>query len=192
MGLFGWWTTRSELETLGRQLSEMFAKRVPVARVDDANLVGREIGIIASHAVGIRRKKGLGVFGQAKLANILFTRELARRLKGTGVTANTLHPGFVATRFADNSRGLFARIVSVAKNFALTPEQGAETLVYLASSPEVAGITTADYPLPAVRPAYGLLDSQKLANWLGQDWPNWQQGVDRVLARLHQQTVSAN
>jgi len=71
MGLFGWWTTRSELETLGRQLSEMFAKRVPVARVDDANLVGREIGIIASHAVGIRRKKGLGVFGQAKLANTI-------------------------------------------------------------------------------------------------------------------------
>jgi dTDP-4-dehydrorhamnose reductase len=63
----------------------------------------------------------------------------------------------------------------------------------LKTQPEsVHAITTADYPLPAVRPAYGLLDSQKLANWLGQDWPNWQQGVDRVLARLHQQTVSAN
>ena len=89
------------------------------------------------------RYNSYAVYGRSKLANILFTRELARRLKGTGVTANTLHPGFVATRFADNSRGLFARIVSVAKNFALTPEQGAETLVHLASSPEVAGTTGA-------------------------------------------------
>ena len=84
---------------------------------------------------------GFKVYGRSKLCNILFTRELARRLQGTGVTANCLHPGFVATRFADQSGGFMSFGIGVGKHFALTPEQGAETLVYLASSPEVAGMT---------------------------------------------------
>ena len=80
-------------------------------------------------------------YGNSKLCNILFTRELARRLDGTGVTANSFHPGFVATRFGDQSGGLVAFGVRIAKRFALTPQQGAETLIYLASSPEVQGVT---------------------------------------------------
>src|SRR6202040_2279805 len=66
-------------------------------------------------------------YGRSKLCNILFTRELARRLHGTGVTANCLHPGFVATRFGDESGGLISRFVGLAKLFAISPEQGAET-----------------------------------------------------------------
>ena len=81
---------------------------------------------------------GFKVYGRSKLCNILFTRELARRLAGTGVTANCLHPGFVATRFGDQSGGLLSYGVRVAKAFAISPEKGAETMVYLASSPEVA------------------------------------------------------
>lgn len=88
-----------------------------------------------------RSFRGFKVYSRSKLCNILFTRELARRLAGTGVTANSLHPGFVATRFGDESGGLFSVAVRMAKLFALSPEQGAETLVYLASSPEVAGFT---------------------------------------------------
>jgi len=84
---------------------------------------------------------GFKVYGRSKLCNILFTRELARRLTGTGVTANSLHPGFVATRFGDQSGGLISFGVRVAKRFALSPQQGAETLIYLASSREVAGVT---------------------------------------------------
>jgi retinol dehydrogenase 12 len=84
---------------------------------------------------------GFKVYGRSKLCNILFTRELARRLAGTGVTANCLHPGFVATRFGDQSGGLISLGVRAAKLFALSPDEGAETLVYLASSPEVAGVT---------------------------------------------------
>jgi NAD(P)-dependent dehydrogenase (short-subunit alcohol dehydrogenase family) len=87
------------------------------------------------------RYSGFGVYGRSKLCNILFTRELARRLKGTGVTANCLHPGFVATRFGDKSGGIVSFAVRAAKNFALTPEQGAETIVYLASSPDVADVS---------------------------------------------------
>jgi NAD(P)-dependent dehydrogenase (short-subunit alcohol dehydrogenase family) len=82
---------------------------------------------------------GFGVYGRSKLMNILFTRELARRPAGTGVTANCLHPGFVGTRFGDASGGVLSFLVKIAKNFALTPEQGAQTIIYLASSPEVDG-----------------------------------------------------
>jgi len=84
---------------------------------------------------------GFGMYGRSKLMNILFTRELARRLAGSGVTANCLHPGFVATRFADASGGLTSLMVKGAKKFALTPEEGAKTLIYLASSPEVDAVT---------------------------------------------------
>jgi len=84
---------------------------------------------------------GFAVYGRSKLMNILFTRELARRLAGTGVTANCLHPGFVATRFGEEAGGIFSFAIKAAKNFALTPEEGAETIIYLASSDEVAGVT---------------------------------------------------
>jgi NAD(P)-dependent dehydrogenase (short-subunit alcohol dehydrogenase family) len=80
-------------------------------------------------------------YGRSKLANILFTRELARRLAGTGVTANCLHPGFVATRFGQSEGGFFGMMVRLSMFFARTPEQGAETIVYLASSPDVATAT---------------------------------------------------
>jgi NAD(P)-dependent dehydrogenase (short-subunit alcohol dehydrogenase family) len=84
---------------------------------------------------------GFKMYGRSKLCNILFTRELARRWNGSGVTANCLHPGFVATRFGDQSGGFFASAVRVAKTFAISPEKGAETIVYLASSDEVAGVS---------------------------------------------------
>ena len=83
----------------------------------------------------------LKAYGRSKLCNVLFTRELARRLRSTGVTANCLHPGFVATRFADESGGLISHFTRFAKLFALSPLKGAETIVYLASSPEVAETT---------------------------------------------------
>ena len=80
---------------------------------------------------------GFAAYGRSKLCNILFTRELAKKLEGTGITANCLHPGFVATRFGNQSGGILSVAIRWAKNFALTPEQGAETIVYLASSPDV-------------------------------------------------------
>jgi NAD(P)-dependent dehydrogenase (short-subunit alcohol dehydrogenase family) len=76
-------------------------------------------------------------YGRSKLCNFLFTRELARRLHGTGVTANCLHPGFVATRFGDQSGGLISGFIWAAKFFAISPEEGAQTIIHLASSPDV-------------------------------------------------------
>ncbi|HEY5082828.1 MAG TPA: SDR family NAD(P)-dependent oxidoreductase [Bauldia sp.] len=80
-------------------------------------------------------------YGQTKLANILFTTGLARRVGGSGVTANCYHPGFVATRFNRNNGVLMSLGMMLAKPFARTPEKGAETLVWLATAPEAATMT---------------------------------------------------
>jgi len=88
-----------------------------------------------------RAYSGFQVYGRSKLCNILFTRELARRLEGSGVTANCLHPGFVATRFGGGSGGLVQALMPVARLGAISPQKGAETIVYLASSPNVASVT---------------------------------------------------
>jgi NAD(P)-dependent dehydrogenase (short-subunit alcohol dehydrogenase family) len=83
------------------------------------------------------------VYGRSKLANILFTTELAKRLAGTGVTANSLHPGSVATGYArdGDTTGFLAWGIKVYAPFSLTPEQGARTSVYLCSSHDVEGVT---------------------------------------------------
>lgn len=86
--------------------------------------------------------QGMMAYGRSKLANLYFTYELARRLSGTGVTVNALHPGFVATNLgADNIPligGLIKRVINLA---AMNVEKGAQTSIYLASSPEVDGVT---------------------------------------------------
>jgi NAD(P)-dependent dehydrogenase (short-subunit alcohol dehydrogenase family) len=88
-----------------------------------------------------QKYSGFRAYGRSKLANILFTHELARRLKSTGVTANCLHPGVVATGFNRNN-GLLMRLgMTIARPFLISPEKGAQTIVYLASSPEVEGVT---------------------------------------------------
>ncbi|MFC4455733.1 SDR family oxidoreductase [Deinococcus sonorensis] len=84
---------------------------------------------------------GWAAYGQSKLANILFTRELSRRLAGSGITANALHPGMVATGFAHNNGSRISRVFSLLRPFAKTEEQGAQTSIYLSSSPEVAGMS---------------------------------------------------
>ena len=85
---------------------------------------------------------GWRAYQQSKLANILFTYELARRLEGTGVTVNTLHPGFVKTSFFKDWGGWIGTVTKLAASvLALTPERGAITSIYLASSPEVEGIS---------------------------------------------------
>ena len=80
-------------------------------------------------------------YGRSKLCNLYFTYELARRLEGTGVTVNAMHPGFVATNMAVNNGPLVRFFLPLVHSNSLTPEQGASTIVYLASSPDVEGVT---------------------------------------------------
>lgn len=90
-------------------------------------------------------------YGQSKLANILFTRELARRLEGSGVTVNAVHPGFVNTGFGSGSSGVMAFLFNLLSRFiARTPEKGAETSIYVATAAqggEVSGRYFADSKL---------------------------------------------
>jgi NAD(P)-dependent dehydrogenase (short-subunit alcohol dehydrogenase family) len=90
---------------------------------------------------GERRYSGWKQYCRSKLMNLLFTYEMNRRLHGSGITVNALHPGWVATGFAANNGWRGRAIQLAARWFALTPEQGARTIVYLASSPDVAGMS---------------------------------------------------
>jgi NAD(P)-dependent dehydrogenase (short-subunit alcohol dehydrogenase family) len=99
------------------------------ARLDFADLQGQ------------RRYRGWRAYARSKLANVLFTYELARRLAGTGVMVNALHPGFVATNFGQNNRGLPATLWRILQLAAISPEAGAQTIIYLASAAEVKGIS---------------------------------------------------
>jgi len=88
-----------------------------------------------------RRYRTMRIYGQSKLANILFTYELAGRLQGTGVTVNCLHPGAVATGLGANNGAWAKAIIALLGLFFRSPRQGAATSIYLASSPEVEGVS---------------------------------------------------
>jgi NAD(P)-dependent dehydrogenase (short-subunit alcohol dehydrogenase family) len=90
---------------------------------------------------GERRYRSMRIYGQSKLANILFTYELARRLEGSGVTANCAHPGAVATGLGANNGALAKLLLPLIGLFMRSPENGAATQIYLASSTGVAGIS---------------------------------------------------
>lgn len=99
------------------------------ARIDFDNLQGE------------RSYNSMRAYGQSKLANLLFTYELARRLNGHGVSANAVHPGFVATGLGRDNGPLVHFFIRLAMLAGISPEKGAETVLTLASSPEVEGIT---------------------------------------------------
>ena len=90
---------------------------------------------------GEKHFAAMQAYGQSKLANVLFTYELARRLEGTGVTVNALHPGFIATGFARNNGVFFNFGMKLIGLFIRKPDQGAQTSIYLASSPEVERVS---------------------------------------------------
>jgi NAD(P)-dependent dehydrogenase (short-subunit alcohol dehydrogenase family) len=116
-------------------------KRTGGARVVNTSSAAHQSGRLDLDTVARRPSKRVGfpAYCDSKLANILFTRALARRLAGTRVTANCFHPGFVRTGFGLNNRDWMGAAIKVSSSlFARTPEKGAETLVWLATSPEAA------------------------------------------------------
>jgi NAD(P)-dependent dehydrogenase (short-subunit alcohol dehydrogenase family) len=123
------------------RLRERLLASRPARIINTASAAHQDATLDCDDLQSAKNYRALKAYSRSKLCNILFTRELARRLHGTGVTANCLHPGFVATRFGDQSEGPIAHLVWLAKFFAISPAQGAETIVYLASSPDVATST---------------------------------------------------
>jgi len=126
---------------LTRELLDLLLASAPARVVNVASEAHRGTRLDFDDLDSRRRYSGLGVYGRSKLMNLLFTAELARRLEGKAVTANALHPGVVATGFGGNTPGLFRTLVRIAQPFMLSPEKGARTLVYLATSPEVEGVS---------------------------------------------------
>lgn len=118
-------------------------RAAPKARVVSVSSAAHTSGKINfDNLQGERKWNGWQAYSDSKLENVLFTIELARRLEGSNVTANCLHPGFVKTAFGSGTSGIFAGLLGLAKNLmAITPEAGADTIIYLASSPEVEGVS---------------------------------------------------
>ncbi|MBN1210853.1 MAG: SDR family oxidoreductase [Myxococcaceae bacterium] len=112
------------------------------ARIVNGSGGAEAMGKIHFEDLQLEKKwKPMAALAQSKLGNFLFTYELARRLEGTGVTVNVMHPGGVKTELGKGQGGFFGFLMRMMGPFMLTPEQGADTLVWLASSPEAEGIT---------------------------------------------------
>ena len=152
-GVAGWGTrlmTEDGLETtlavnhlapflLTRLLLDRLKASAPARVITVSSAAHRNTALDFDDLQGERRYSGFGAYSRSKLANVLFTHELSRRLEGTGVTANCLHPGVVAT-------GIFRNVprwmrVIFTSRLVLSPEKGADTLIYLATAPEVAEVT---------------------------------------------------
>lgn len=109
---------------------------------------------------------GMRAYGQSKLAMTLFTYELARRLLGSGVTVNAVHPGFVASSMYDNSGGLVRLAAPFIKRLGKSLEEGADSVVYLAASPEVESVTGKYFvdrkPMPSSPATYDPAEAKRL------------------------------
>ncbi len=112
------------------------------ARIINVSSMAHSRNIAFDNLQGEKSYAAMRNYGQAKLALILFTYELARRLEGTGVTVNALHPGLVASNFNSGTKGMTHFIGEVVYFFAgISVKQGAQTTLYLATSPQVEGVT---------------------------------------------------
>src|SRR5260370_26200090 len=148
-------------------LRERLLASRPARIINTASAAHQDATLDFDDLQSAKNYRALKAYSRSKLCNILFTRELARRLHGTGVTANCLHPGFVATRFGDQSGGSISSLLWPAKFFAISPAKGAETIVYLASSPDVAATTGQYYYkcLPTTPSSWAQDDRSALLLW---------------------------
>ncbi len=122
-------------------LLDLLERSVPARIVNVASSAHNGARINFDDLQGQAHYSGIKAYSQSKLANILFTYELSRRLEGTGVTANCLHPGVVRTNLGRDNGGLFLLLSKLSRLFAASPEKGAQTVVYLASSLDVANVS---------------------------------------------------
>ncbi|MEW5931169.1 MAG: SDR family oxidoreductase [Gemmatimonadota bacterium] len=140
---------------LTRLLLDRLERSAPARVVTVSSEAHRTVRLEWDNLQGERRYRGLRAYGAAKLANLLFTRELARRTAGTGVTANAAHPGVVGTELLFGGWGP----LRLLKRWLKTPEEGARVIVRLASAPELEGITGRYFRAEGeIRPSAAALD----------------------------------
>lgn len=126
---------------LTHELLDLLKQSAPARIVNVSSTAHLGSTINFDNLQGEKRYSGPRLYGQSKFANVLFTYALAHRLAGSGVTANCLHPGVVATGFGHNTPGLLKLAVTLIKPLLITPEQGAATTIHLASSPKLNGVS---------------------------------------------------
>ena len=124
---------------LTQLLLETLAASAPARVINVSSEAHRKAGMVFDDLMGERGYGGWHAYCQSKLANVLFTYEQARRLGGTGVTVNALHPGWVSSGFAGNNGWKGDILQLLARWFAISPEEAARTVLYLATAPEAAG-----------------------------------------------------
>jgi len=126
---------------LTRELLAMLKASAPARIVNVASQAHRGVNLDFDDLMGEKHYDGWLAYQRSKLANIMFTYELHRRLRGSGVTVNCLHPGVVATNFGRRGPASISLFFKVARPFLIRPRKGAETSIYLASVPEVEGVS---------------------------------------------------
>jgi NAD(P)-dependent dehydrogenase (short-subunit alcohol dehydrogenase family) len=155
-------------------------RAAPAARIVNVASEAHRMGRLDFDDLGnSKRFRAMRVYGQSKLCNILFTYALARRLEGSGVTANCLHPGAVATRLGQNNGRVATALTKVLRPFFRTPADGADTAVYLASAAELASVTGTYFanrkPIRSTRVTYDDAIQQRLwdvsETLTGVRWP---------------------
>ena len=122
-------------------LLDLLKSSAPARVITTSSMAHRGVRIPFDDLNAERGYRSYRRYGESKLANILFTVELARRLEGSGVTANCFHPGFVATGFNRNNGAFMNWLMKTAGPLARSPERGADTLVWLADSPDLGGVS---------------------------------------------------
>lgn len=138
----------------------------PCRIVNVSALLHKWVKIDLDDLQNCKKYMGIRAYPQSKLCNLLFTYELARRLQGTGVTVNALHPGTVATNLGVNGSRIGRmgrRLINVA---LISPEAGAQTIIHLATSPDVEGVTGKYFvkqkAVPSSRDSYDLTAARQL------------------------------
>ena len=126
---------------LTEQLLDTFKASAPSRVVNVSSAMHTSAQLNFDDLQGQRKYSGMKAYGQSKLALVMYTYDLARRLAGTGVTVNALHPGFVASDMYRSSGGFIKLLGPVINLMAVSPEVGAETSIFVAGSPEVEGVT---------------------------------------------------
>lgn len=123
------------------ELRDLLTASAPARIINVASRAHRDGKLTFDDLMATRRYSPWKAYATSKLANVVFTRELARRLAGTGVTANSLHPGFVATNFGHDRSRIITWLLRLARPMMIGEAEGAATTLYLATSPQVAGVT---------------------------------------------------
>ena len=147
-------------------LLDLLRRSAPSRIISVASTADRGGKIDFSDLMGERGYTGIRAYCTSKLCNVAFTFELARRLEGTGVTAVAVHPGSVASNFGMVGGGFLGTLAKLARPFQITPEQGADTIIWLASLPD-ASAHHGQYlerrkPIRSVRQAYDTAVQQRL------------------------------